>query len=107
MDRVCLRAARLGLLLGCVGAAPHVYAGPLQPAVPPTQASQSDVQQPPQVLSQLSLEGATVFSRDDVLWLLNLREGTALAHTAERSPPTCRIGTRGTAIPRRACRDAW
>jgi hypothetical protein len=34
--------------------------------------------QPQPVLTELRLEGATVFSRDDVLWLLKLREGSPL-----------------------------
>src|SRR5262245_38340896 len=83
MDRVCLRAARVGLLLGCVCAAPLVYASPQPPPVSTPPPPQTDVQQPPAVLSQLSVEGATVYSREDVLWLLNLREGTALTQTAD------------------------
>jgi Omp85 superfamily domain/Surface antigen variable number repeat len=35
-------------------------------------------QQPSPVLTELRLEGATVFTRDDVLWLLKLREGSPL-----------------------------
>ena len=35
-----------------------------------------EIQGPP--LSTLTLEGASVYSRDDVLWLLHLREGTPL-----------------------------
>jgi len=33
---------------------------------------------PAQVLTELRLEGTTVFTRDDVLWLLHLREGAPL-----------------------------
>jgi len=83
MDRVCLRAARVWLLLGCVCAGPHVYASSGQAPVPPSPAPQVDVQQPPVVLSQLSIEGATVYSREDVFWLLNLREGATLTQTAD------------------------
>src|SRR6185437_12930538 len=88
MDRVCLRAARIGLLLGCVCAAPHVYASSAQAPVLPPQPPRADVQQPPMVLSQLSLEGATVYSREDILWLLNLREGTALTQSADQIATT-------------------
>lgn len=34
--------------------------------------------QPAQVLTELRLEGATVYKKDDVLWLLRLREGAPL-----------------------------
>ena len=37
--------------------------------------------QPQLILRELRLEGATVFTRDDVLWLLKLREGSALPGT--------------------------
>ena len=38
-----------------------------------------DLPQPPQpVLQEFRLDGATVFSRDDALWLLKLREGSPL-----------------------------
>jgi hypothetical protein len=46
-------------------------------------------QQPPpapaaaSVLQELRLEGATIFNRDDVLWLLHLREGGTLEKSAE------------------------
>ena len=39
--------------------------------------------QPQPVLTELRLEGATVFSRDDVLWLLKLREGSPLPDPPE------------------------
>ena len=37
--------------------------------------------QPQSILRELRLEGATVFTRDDVLWLLKLREGSPLPDT--------------------------
>jgi outer membrane protein assembly factor BamA len=83
MDRVCLRAARIGLLLGCVCAAPLVHASAGQPPASTPQPPQTGVQQPPTVLSRLSLEGATVYSREDVLWLLNLHEGGVLTQSAD------------------------
>ena len=39
--------------------------------------------QPQPVLTELRLEGTTVFSRDDVLWLLKLREGSPLPEPPE------------------------
>src|SRR5688572_25810219 len=41
-------------------------------------AAQPPVPAQPPVLSELRLEGATVYKRDDVLWLLRLREGAPL-----------------------------
>jgi outer membrane protein assembly factor BamA len=41
-------------------------------------APQDAAPQPQPVLDQLRLEGATVFTREDVLWLLKLREGAPL-----------------------------
>jgi hypothetical protein len=38
---------------------------------------------PAQVLTELRLEGTTVFARDDVLWLLRLREGAPLPQPPE------------------------
>ena len=83
MGRVCLRAARIGLFLGCVGAAHHAYAIPRQSTQAPqvTQPPPPSVQAP--ILQQLSIEGATVYSRDDVLWLLGLREGAPLTDSAD------------------------
>lgn len=43
----------------------------------------STAPQPQPVLTELRLEGATVFSRDDVLWLLKLREGSPLPDPPE------------------------
>jgi outer membrane protein assembly factor BamA len=37
---------------------------------------------PPQIFRELRLEGATVYKPDDVLWLLRLRDGTALPSDA-------------------------
>ena len=83
MGGVCLRAARIGLFLGCVGAAHHAYAIPRQSTQAPqvTQPPPPSVQAP--ILQQLSIEGATVYSRDDVLWLLGLREGAPLTDSAD------------------------
>lgn len=39
--------------------------------------------QPASVLNELRLEGATVYKRDDVLWLLKLREGAPLPEDAD------------------------
>ena len=39
--------------------------------------------QPAPILAELRLEGATVYKRDDVLWLLRLREGAPLPGDAE------------------------
>jgi surface antigen Omp85-like protein/surface antigen-like variable number repeat protein len=51
-----------------------------------TPAAAQDPPAPPhpeQVLGELRLEGATVFTRDDVLWLLKLREGSPLPQPPE------------------------
>jgi outer membrane protein assembly factor BamA len=83
MGGVCLRAARIGLFLGCVGAAHHAYAIPRHSTQAPqvTQPPPPAVQAP--ILQQLSIEGATVYSRDDLLWLLGLRQGAPLTDSAD------------------------
>jgi outer membrane protein insertion porin family len=47
-------------------------------------AAQDPDQQPGPVFNQLVLENATVFSRDDVIWLLRLRPGDRLPGPPER-----------------------
>jgi hypothetical protein len=52
----------------------------------------------PQVLSQLVLEGATVYSREDVLWLLGLHEGEPLPKSVDEI---------GKALQDRYARDGY
>jgi hypothetical protein len=47
-------------------------------------ASAQDQPQPGPILQELSVEGATVFTADDVLWLLRLRRGEPLPGPPER-----------------------
>jgi len=77
MLRVCLHAVRVALVLGAIclarsaeAAEPAQDAQPPQPSQPPAES---------QLLQRLELEGATVYSRDDVIWLLGLREGTTFS----------------------------
>ena len=51
-------------------------------AAGPTAPQTSQATQPAQVLAELRLEGATIYKRDDVLWLLRLREGAPLSGDA-------------------------
>jgi hypothetical protein len=76
MHRSCVQAARRGLLLAvvCLCAAPVAGA----PRVPQSEAQDKPREQPQPTLERLVLEGTTVYSREDVLWLLDLREGTPL-----------------------------
>lgn len=46
-------------------------------------AAAQDQPPPLPVLQELRLQGVTVFTRDDVLWLLKLREGAALPRTPD------------------------
>lgn len=45
-------------------------------------AAQDPIPRPAQILTELRLEGATVYKKDDVLWLLRLREGAPLPQDA-------------------------
>jgi outer membrane protein assembly factor BamA len=40
--------------------------------------AQDAASQPPPLLKELHVEGATIFNRDDILWMLNVREGSPL-----------------------------
>jgi outer membrane protein assembly factor BamA len=51
--------------------------------LPQSAAAQTPVPQPGPVLDKLVLEGATIFSHDDVLWLLEIRMGERLPGTPE------------------------
>jgi hypothetical protein len=62
---------RLALLVVCLLG---MHAGPARGQPPSDQ---------PPALSDVALEGVTVFSRDDVLWLLDLRPGTAMRQEPE------------------------
>jgi hypothetical protein len=62
---------RLALLVVCLLGIP---AAPARGQPPPDQ---------PPALSDIALEGVTVFSRDDVLWLLDLRPGTPMRQDPE------------------------
>jgi Omp85 superfamily domain/Surface antigen variable number repeat len=66
MNRSCVQAAR-ALLLVIAVCMPARTAG--------AESSQG-------VLERLVLEGATVYSREDVLWLLDLREGASISKSA-------------------------
>ena len=85
MERSCVQAAHIVLLLALV----RVPAAATEAPPPQTSPSTNHVTQPPNretgqepLLGRLIVEGATVYSRDDILWLLDLREGAPIRKSA-------------------------
>ena len=82
----------------------EVAAGPsLARRVASAQAQEAS--QPPQpILREVRVEGATVFTRDEVTWLLKLREGSPLPKAPADVAQRFRKPTRATAIRKRPSR---
>jgi Omp85 superfamily domain len=82
MERASVRVVFVPLLLAVLCLPPPESAAACA-AQPPAPGSQQAPQESRPVLQQLILEGVTVYSRDDVLWLLDLREGAPLRDEAD------------------------
>jgi Omp85 superfamily domain len=68
--------SRIGVLILPLLAAAGL---PAEAQTPPPAAQQP----PPPILESVALQGVTVYSRDDVIWMLRLREGAALPDPPE------------------------
>ena len=86
MERPCVQPAHILLLCSVVSLpATHPSAITQLPDSTITRLAHHQITKSPDhqiILEQLVLEGATVYSREDVLWLLHLREGAPLPNSA-------------------------